>query len=31
MTEFEAFKDSHKEKAPLNETPALKKTTNVGI
>ena len=25
------FKDTHKEKAPLNKTPALTKRTNIGI
>ena len=25
------FKDTHREKAPSNETPALKKSTNMGI
>ena len=25
------FKDTHKEKAPPNETPALTKSTNMGI
>ena len=25
------FKDTHREKDPSNETPALKKSTNMGI
>ena len=25
------FKDTHKEKAPLNKTPALTKSANMGI
>ena len=28
---FSVFKDIHREKAPSNETPALTKSTNMGI
>ena len=31
MISLKAFKDTHREKALLNETPALTKSTNMGI
>ena len=31
MISSKAFKDTHREKAPLNETPALTKSTNMDI
>ena len=28
---WKVFKDTHREKAPSNKTPALRKSTNMGV